>query len=249
MGGTLPGYCCVDAPWHLDEFDWGHAFQCPDDPNDAHLYCQNFGPYFSGLSTEACDSYGGTWCPNPQDCTELRDCVQEYIERAKTPEHKNAAFAAYLQEAPTIEDATNAEKCGRTREYFGYSALYVNDKDICANIEQFSYSRDLKFIEEFFGGETAGNGEDDGDGVPELKVPPLEVDIEKGEDLIEVHLEPLAVSPFENLKEAPRGKTFCFVFLIVRLVKPHGRISLFLQILLGLMKWKEGLRGLMLILL
>ena len=211
-GRTLPGYCCVDAPWQLDDLDWGHAFQCPENPEDQQ--CNNYGPYFSGLSTEACDSYGGTWCPNPQDCTGLKECIAVYVERAKTPEHKNNAFAAYLEISPTIDDVTNAEQCGRAREYFGYSALYVNDNDICGNIEQFSYSRDLKFIEEFFSGTSAGDDKgDDLSGPPDLEVPALEVEIEEGEDMIKVNLEPLAVSPFVTLKAEPRGMTVVCLFL------------------------------------
>ena len=247
--GTLPGYCCVDAPWQLNDLDWGHAFQCPEDSKDAQ--CTNYGPYFSGLSTEACDSYGGTWCPNPQNCTRLKACIEDYIERAETTQHKNAAFAAYLESAPTIDDVTNAEQCGRTREYFGYSALYVNDEDICGNIEQFSYSRDLKFIEEFFSGTSAGNGPDDDlSGPPDLEVPALKVQIEEGEDMIEALLEPLAVLPFVTLKAEPRGTTIiCLVFLVVKSITAHGDFLLLLQMVLGLKKCKGGKLGLMQIML
>ena len=34
---------------------------------------------FGGLDTITCDAYGGTWCPNPQDCSVLVDCIDDYI--------------------------------------------------------------------------------------------------------------------------------------------------------------------------
>lgn len=112
------------------------------------MVCQNKAPWFAGISEEACDVYGGTWCPSPTDCSVLQTCIADLSEDAKT---KNAAYAMYLESAPAIENSADYEQCGAAREYFGFDPDFINDIQICDDIEQLRFSRDFTFLEAFFG--------------------------------------------------------------------------------------------------
>jgi hypothetical protein len=139
------------------------------------------------MSVEACEVHGGTFCPIT-DCTDLKDCVQNYYNNARS--ENRSAFATYLQGMPGGEYLTPAncdnatdpakycdekwvdpDQCGAAREYFGFDASFVNDQSICTDINQFQNTRDFDFLEEFFKQGSASVVETD-EGVPPL-VPPL----------------------------------------------------------------------------
>lgn len=111
--------------------------------------CQNPGPYFAGMSVEACAAHGGTWCANPVDCQDLQLCIEEYKTSAE--ENNQMSFLEYLESAPAIEDFTDPKQCGKTREYFGFDDSFSNDKQICEDILQLQYARDFSFLDDFFG--------------------------------------------------------------------------------------------------
>lgn len=141
-GKQIPGTCCLDAPFQLDGDNWGNEYKCS-------FECKRVGPYFSGMSAEACDAHGGTFCPNPADCSRLKDCLanQEVWAGAE----QELGFLKYLQTAPKIHDAENVEECGQTREYFGFLSTFMNDDQICEDVEQLRFSDDFAFLNEFLG--------------------------------------------------------------------------------------------------
>jgi hypothetical protein len=148
----LPGYCCLDAPYQSDP--WGQAFSC--DTMDAGGMksrksaneCKIPGPYLAGLNTKACNAYGGTWCPSPQDCRDLQDCIAEEIQIAE--EFNHTAFAMYLKAAPSITRPEDSSQCGAAKQYFGFDAFFLNDDQICEDILQLRNSRDFDFLDAFF---------------------------------------------------------------------------------------------------
>ena len=82
------------------------------------------------MSTSACAAYGGTFCYRV-DCSELSSCIARYIEE----ESDNKAYVTYLKTAPTITDATSEQECAKARDYFGYDPDFVNDRQICEDIQ------------------------------------------------------------------------------------------------------------------
>jgi hypothetical protein len=139
--------------------------------------CTSYGPYFGGLSDEACKAHGGTFCP-VSNCTDLQVCVEDYHDEAVND--KKTAFANYLESMPGGEylscdtdkscekwDPIDPFACGRAREYFGFDTNFINDKQICEDISQFRNTRDFQFLEEFF---KQGS---DGSFSPENTEPPL----------------------------------------------------------------------------
>ena len=118
------------------------------------------GPFFAGMTTEACDAQGGTWCPYMTDCSRLQDCLAEDIASSISD---YPAYTNYLQAAPQINDHTDQGQCGRTREYFGYDEYYLNDDAICDEIYELRFSKDFDFLNEFFGGKPSGAGRSAGD--------------------------------------------------------------------------------------
>ena len=62
---------------------------------------------------------------------------------------KRRAFEKYLESAPNITDPTDRHQCGSTRGYFGFEENFINDAQICEDIEQLKYSRDFDFLDEF----------------------------------------------------------------------------------------------------
>eukprot|EP00977_Amphora_coffeiformis_P013338 scaffold3471_cov175-Amphora_coffeaeformis.AAC.12 len=162
-GATLPGLCCIDAPYQLDEDYWGSEYQCEVDDGLGSLIpnpCERISPYFGKISEESCKVYGGTYCPLT-DCTRLQECVAELIDIARN--ENRTAFANYLLNAPNITDPENSFQCGWAREYFGFPANFINDNQICEDIKQFRNSRDFEFLEEFFnqGSSSDEPGDDD----------------------------------------------------------------------------------------
>jgi hypothetical protein len=63
------------------------------------------------MSTETCDAYGGTWCPESHNCTRLMECIPEYLQCAE--EENLMVYAEYLKAAPEIDDPTSFFECGR----------------------------------------------------------------------------------------------------------------------------------------
>jgi hypothetical protein len=83
-------------------------------------------------------------------------------------EENQLAFANYLASSPTIGDAMNRNQCGKSREYFGFDELFINDEQICEDIEQLKYIKDFDFLNDFF-----KQGSDivrEPDNVPELEL-------------------------------------------------------------------------------
>lgn len=164
-GKPLPGTCCLDAAYQLYDDHWGKSYDCS-------LECQNPGPYFGGMSAEACEAQGGTFCLNPTDCSALQTCIEEFKIRAA--EKNSTAFLEYLQIAPNVTDFNDPNQCGETREYFGFATTFVNDRQICADIDQLSGSRDFEFLNEFFAqGEDAAAELPKEPETPDLEAPPV----------------------------------------------------------------------------
>ncbi|CAB9504115.1 expressed unknown protein [Seminavis robusta] len=136
----FPGTCCLDAPYENPGGEWGREFDCS-------MTCQERAPFFSGLSEESCSAVGGTWCPTTADCSVLKDCVDQEIERAE--DNTMIAYKVYL-EPGVVENPNDFESCGRSREYFGYDPLYKNDDDVCENIKQLHNTKDFGFLDEFY---------------------------------------------------------------------------------------------------
>ncbi|CAB9512779.1 expressed unknown protein [Seminavis robusta] len=166
-GKSIPGKCCLDAPWQGKLDQWGQAYDCS-------FECQNPGPFFAGMSEEACASHGGTFCANPTDCSGLELCIGE--NKLWAQENNEIAFLLYLESAPNITDATDASQCSGTREYFGFAGSFINDRRICEDIEQLRNNQDFSFIDEFFG--TLGLDPEEIPDINELvfdEVPPLDL--------------------------------------------------------------------------
>ena len=49
-----------------------------------------------------------------------------------------------------MTDTTDRTQCGRVRGYFGFDELFINDEQVCEDIEQFKYTKDFDFLNEFF---------------------------------------------------------------------------------------------------
>jgi hypothetical protein len=82
---------------------------------------------------------------------------------------KRDPFVIYLEGSPNITDTTNHVECGNARKYFGFDENFINDKQICEDIEQLKYSRDFDFLQAFFG---QGADEPPGDDPPDLTPAP-----------------------------------------------------------------------------
>lgn len=157
---TIPGYCCLDTPAESDAAlggVWGQPYKCEHE-------CQNKGPYLSGMTVETCDIYGGQWCQNPVDCSQLQECVAVYLQDAI--DNDRTAWATYLESSPSIKDPLDSFECGRAREYFGFEATFINDRQICQDIGQLRNTNDLAILEGFFAG-----SDGDGDG-PDFSLTP-----------------------------------------------------------------------------
>ena len=160
---TLPGSCCLDAPYELSGDQWGHAYDCKST-------CQRPGPYFGGLDEAACAAQGGTFCRNADDCSTLKDCVADNIIEAQNMDL--FAYEQYLNASSSISD------CGKLRNYFGFDEFFINEEAICEDVDQLKYSKDFDFLNEFFGqGSDGGSGGGDPTDIPpappELEVPQM----------------------------------------------------------------------------
>ena len=160
---TLPGSCCLDAPYELSGDQWGHAYDCKST-------CQRPGPYFGGLDEAACAAQGGTFCRNADDCSTLKDCVADNIIDAQNMDL--FAYEQYLNASSSISD------CGKLRNYFGFDEFFINEEAICEDVDQLKYSKDFDFLNEFFGqGSAGGSGGGDPTDIPpappELEVPQM----------------------------------------------------------------------------
>ncbi|CAB9517861.1 Apolipoprotein(a) [Seminavis robusta] len=138
---SMPGHCCLDAPYENEGDDWGRKFDCKHE-------CKHPGPFFAGMSTEACASHGGTWCAAPTNCWDLKVCVESEIKLGKEKGHH--AYAKYV-EGGRITDPKDVLDCGRARKYFGYDEHYTHDDDVCENVRQLRNTRRFKDLDRFFG--------------------------------------------------------------------------------------------------
>ncbi|CAB9527659.1 expressed unknown protein [Seminavis robusta] len=163
----FPGTCCLDTPYDGNGDNWGREHSCSAE-------CKHPGPFFGGINEHACNAQGGTWCPVPADCTELKECVDDQIQKAK--DSGKLAYEKYLEPA-VIKDPMNFEQCGMSRKYFGYEELYTNDEDICDNFAQLHNTKDFGFLEEFFDqGSGGGGGGGGGDAELVPLIPPSRKD-------------------------------------------------------------------------
>jgi hypothetical protein len=128
------------------------------------LTCHTLAPYFAGFNVDACDIYGGTWCPNPQDCSSLKTCVATAIDEAEDDFTETVAYRNYLEAAPPIFDSTDIEACGDARAYFGFDPASQNDVKICNDVKQLRFNRNFAILNNFAKG---GNG-DSNNGLVEL---------------------------------------------------------------------------------
>ena len=91
-----------------------------------------------------------------------------------------------MESAPEINNPYDYNQCGKTKEYFGFKASFVNEKEICNEIKQLKYTRDFDFLAEFFAqGSGGGGGGPNGENLPNLIQPNREYSgsgpVEKGE--------------------------------------------------------------------
>ena len=129
----------------------------------------------AGIDSNACEAQGGTWCQNPVDCSALSACVEDMKNNALETNH--AAFENYLNSMPNITDPLNADHCGKAREYFGFDATFINDDTVCAEVDELRHSRNMDWMDEFFGqgtSETTAPGGTSGCPPP---LPPVELEI------------------------------------------------------------------------
>jgi hypothetical protein len=122
--------------------------------------CKKFAPYFSGVNEDACAVYGGKWCPNPQDCTDLKECIAKTITEAEKDMDRTLAYRNYLEGAPTIKVPTSTQECGDARAYFGFDPFFPNDDQICDDVKQLRGSRDFEVLNDFAKGGNGKKGED-----------------------------------------------------------------------------------------
>ena len=124
----------------------------------------------AGVNKEACDAHGGTWCPTKANCGVLQGCLADLVEEARS--EKRFAFEQHLLSAPKIEDPENREQCQMTRMYFGFDENFINDRQICEDVEQLRFAKDFEFLNEFFNqGSDVAAGGGSGD-VPALNLIP-----------------------------------------------------------------------------
>jgi hypothetical protein len=105
------------------------------------LTCHTLAPYFAGFNVDACDIYGGTWCPNPQDCSSLKTCVATAIDEAEDDFTETVAY-----------------------RNFGFDPASQNDVKICNDVKQLRFNRNFAILNNFAKG---GNG-DSNNGLVEL---------------------------------------------------------------------------------
>jgi len=160
---ALPGYCCMDAPYESDY--WGETYSCihrtgefKGEAKNSTTDCNTLAPFSTGLNDAACDSFSGTWCPNPRDCQTLNGCIADLTTDAETKEYKQAYFE-YLDAAPKISDllAANVEECQAVREYFEYDKNYPDDQRICDEVEAIQCFEDFSNLDGYATG-TVGSG-------------------------------------------------------------------------------------------
>ena len=99
----------------------------------------------------------------------MKKCVNDQKSAAKG---SHPSFFEYLDSAPKLEDPTDSKQCGKTREYFGFEETFVNDLQICEDIEQLKFERDFTFLDDFF---NQGAALSDGDDAAPPAVPALEL--------------------------------------------------------------------------
>lgn len=117
------------------------------------------------MSLQACEAYGGTFCPNHNPCDDLKSCIETEIAWAKG--NNRSTYEAYLNDAPSLNDTESADQCGMTREYFGHQDGFINDLQVCDDIQQMKHSRDFAFLDGFYGqgsgGDDSGGGDNGGE--------------------------------------------------------------------------------------
>lgn len=188
------GYCC------LDDADvsgvWGEPYTCEET-------CTFYAPALAGLSSSACDIYGGTWCQGPTDCSELRSCVQEYLDDAddKASDGYNPSFADYLRGAPTVMDASDPFECGQVRGYFGFDPTLPIDGKICHDILEYRNARNFDFVNDVFEEIPEGNGKS---GLPGLGSESSGSGVDDDDDVVKYVIDTAALVDFEAA-DAPSG--------------------------------------------
>jgi hypothetical protein len=123
------------------------------------MTCQNKGPWFSNINEEACKVYDGVWCRNPRNCNVLNDCIKNLeFSSPMGSENKTSAFELYVRASPKIRNIDNPTQCGKLREYFGFDFDYLEDQDICDELERLKSDPDFSDLD---GLNVLNTGEDD----------------------------------------------------------------------------------------
>jgi hypothetical protein len=72
----------------------------------------------------------------------------------------SAGFNEYLQASPSVTDPTSPAQCGELRRYYGFNPLFINDRQICEDVEQVGSSAGRLFAGFSFGGSAGSTGDD-----------------------------------------------------------------------------------------
>ena len=147
---------------------------------ESEIPCKNPGPFLAGINQQACSAQGGTWCPAKLDCSVLKNCIDAMADQANAEDR--LAFEQYLREAPDITDTTDVHECGSLRNYLGFDEFFINDAQICEDVEQLKFSRDFDFLDEFF--KQGSDGWDSGDGSSLELTPPDRSELNGGLTLV-----------------------------------------------------------------
>jgi hypothetical protein len=114
----------------------------------------------AGFNGAACDTFGGTWCAAPRNCTKLSKCVND-LKLELSSSRDRQAFFEYLDGAPAVKDEYDVAKCGSLREYFEYDRHYPDDERICGEV------RDLQCLTDFSNLDGFATGSPGPDGITE----------------------------------------------------------------------------------
>lgn len=144
----MPGHCCLDAPYELDNAHWGHEPTC----DTIEKNCKHKAPFFANLREDACAAYGGSYCEKV-DCSELRNCIENFKagkDMVGAFEKKPSdAFFLYLNSTVLAEkDVKDKDTCYEAREHFGFQGSFIQDEKICRKVWRLRNNKDFEHVSE-----------------------------------------------------------------------------------------------------